>query len=139
MDKKEAVKIRSLGEAHLYIAIAKVDGIVTMKERARTPHYAQKSQDVFNVLKINKHVRSNIKKDVNKILSDPKYIKWTAQHHLDCAIAHLKKAKKLGDWGVSLSGHKNEKGLENVALLDGYILKESRFLKKIKEMLKELN
>ena len=66
MNKKEAHENRTKGEAHLYVAVAKADGIVSMKERARAPYYASKSQEVFNVMKINKNVRENIKKCVHE-------------------------------------------------------------------------
>lgn len=138
MNRKQAHEFRTKGEAHLYVAVAKADGIVSMKERARAPYYAQKSQDVFNVLKINKNVRENIKGIVKSVLSDPKYYEWSAEQHLDEAVSLLKMAKEAGDWGAALSVHKNEKGLLEVAFLDGYILKESRFLKEIEKRLKIL-
>ncbi len=138
MNKKQVSELRSLGEAHLYVAVAKIDGIVSMKERARAPYYAQKSQDVFNILKINKNVRKNIKSHVASLLSDQHYQSWSADRHLEEAVSLLKKAKQAGDWGASLTVHKNEKGLLEVAFLDGYILKESRFLKKIERRLREI-
>ena len=139
MDNTRATVLRSLGEAHLYVAVAKADGIISQKEHARAPFYAQKSQNVFDVLKINQKVSRRIKNDVVKILSNPEYTEWSEKQHLDKAISFLKKAKQMGDWGVRLTFHKNENGLMQVAFLDGYILKESKFIKEIEKRLAEIN
>lgn len=138
MNKKQTAEQRSLGEAHLYVAIAKADGIITMSERARAPYYALKSQDVFNVLKINRDVRGSIKQHVKDLLANPECAQWPAKKHLDEAVTLLRKAKQAGDWGAGLAVHKNKKGLLEVAFLDGYILKESQFLKEIEKRLQEL-
>jgi len=37
----------TMGEAHIYAAIAKADGEVSKDERARAPYYATKSQNLF--------------------------------------------------------------------------------------------
>jgi hypothetical protein len=139
MKKNQGKEYRSLGEAHLYIAVAKADGIITVKERVRAPYYAQKSQDVFNILKINKKVKQTIKEHVTMVLSDPIYLSWSADQHLDEAVSLLKKAEKAGDWGVNLSFHKNEEGLMEVAFLDGYIYKESKFIKKMEKRLSDFD
>jgi hypothetical protein len=138
MNKKQVHDLRSKGEAHLYVGVAKADGFISTKEHARAPYYAQKSQDIFNVLRINKNVREHIKEYVRSLLSDPRFRAWTAEQHLDEAVSLLKQAKDAGDWGAALTIHKNEKGLLEVAFLDGYILKESRFLKEIESRLKIL-
>ena len=119
--------------------MAKADGIISQKEKARTPYYAQKSQDVFDVLKINQRVSRRIKKDVTKILSNPEYNEWTSEQHLDKAISFLKRAKQMGDWGVKLTFHKSEEGLMQVAFLDGYILKESKFIREIEKRIAEID
>ena len=138
MDNARASVLRSLGEAHLYVAVAKVDGIISQKEHARAPFYAQKSQEVFDILKINQNVSRRIKTDVKKILSNQEYIDWSEKQHLDKAISFLKRAREMGDWGVKLTFHKNEDGLMQVAFLDGYILKESKFIREIEKRLKEI-
>lgn len=139
MDTINTTVFRSLGEAHLYIAVAKADGILSQRERARAPYYARKSQKVFDILKINRNVGKRIKKDVTKILSEPEYSNWSAEQHLDKAIILLLKAKHAGDWGVKLTFHKNRDGLMQVAFLDGYILKESKFIKEIEKRLAEIS
>ncbi len=139
MKKQQTAELRSQGEAHLYVAVAKADGVITMNERARAPYYAQKSQDVFNILKINKGVRGSIKKHVQELLANPACVSWSAEKHLDEAVSLLKQAKKAGDWGAGLAVHKNKKGLLKVAFLDGYILKESQFLKEIEKRLLDLD
>lgn len=137
-ENKELAEYRSLGEAHLYVAIAKADGVVTMKERHSAPRYAKKSQQVFNVMKVNSAVEHSIKSNVIHLLSDERYALWDAERHLDEAVSLLKQAKKAGDWAVELSRHKNEEGLLQVAFLDGYTIKESQFLKKIQEKLAQI-
>ncbi len=139
MAEHKNTNLRSLAEAHLYVAVAKADGIVTIKERARAPYYAQKSQSVFNILQINREVKTRIKKDVQEMLEDKAFYQWSATQHLDKAVALLKEAKKAGDWGATLSIHKNEQGLLQLALVDGYILKESKFIQEIEQRLKELD
>lgn len=139
MDNNRATVFRSLGEAHLYVAVAKADGLLSQKERARAPYYARKSQELFDIIKINRNVRRRIKNDVTKILSDPEYSGWSAREHLDKAISYLKRARQAGDWGVRLTFHKNRDGLMQVAFLDGYILKESKFIKEIEKRLKEID
>lgn len=138
MDNIRVTVFRSLGEAHLYVAVAKADGVVSQKERARIPYYAGKSQKLFDIIKINRNVSRRIKKDVLKILAEPEYRAWSAEQHLDKAISYLKEARRTGDWGVKLTFHKNRDGLLQVAFLDGYILKESKFIKEIEKRLSEV-
>lgn len=137
-DKRASEDLRSRGEAHLYVAVAKSDGIVSGAERQGASYHAGKSQDLFDVMKINRSVKRTIKENVNKILNDKNYAGWTATRHLDEAVENLKKAGGMGDWGVRLSAAKNEKGLTELALLDGYTIKESGFLKEIFRRLDEL-
>lgn len=138
MDNNKTVELQSVGEAHLYVAVAKADGVISDLERIRIPYYAQKSQKQFNVMKINDKINKTIKHHIASIISSAKYSSWSADQHLDEAVNLLKKAKKTGNWGVSLSIHKNENGLLQVALLDGYIVKESRFLKKVERLLNQI-
>lgn len=135
MSRAEAGKLRSRGEAHLYVAVAKADGIVSEMERVRAPYYAFKSQDVLDVLEINQATRSRIKQDINHLLTARSFAAWSAEQHLDAAVDLLDQAGKAGDWGAQLTVHRTEHGLERVALLDGYILKESKFLRRIKHRL----
>ncbi len=138
MDKNKSTEYRSIGEAHLYVAVAKADGVVSSKERLGAPYYAQKSQNVFNILKINENVSKSIKKYVTELLTSPRYKNWSAEQHLDQGVELLKKAKNAGEHGIGITVHKSKDGLLQVAFLDGYILKESKFIKKIEKRLTDL-
>lgn len=138
MDRDEAVRYRSRGEAHLYVAVAKADGKISEKERAWAPYHARKSQLVMDVLKLNSLVRERIGTDVKEILSDQAFTGWTAERHLQEAVEYLRKAKECGDWAVELAGAKNEAELLELAHIDSYVFKESRFLRTIRDRLREL-
>jgi hypothetical protein len=138
MNSKGAGRHRSLGEAHLYVAVAKADGIVSATERRLAGWQAEKGQQVLDILGINKQVQKTIRADVERLLGDPQYASWSAGQHLDHAVELLGKAKKLGDWGAQLSDDKHEQGLLALAQLDGYTIKESRFLREIERRLSQL-
>ncbi|MBD3314260.1 MAG: hypothetical protein GF344_00605 [Chitinivibrionales bacterium] len=138
MDKDYAVKQRSLGEAHLYVAVAKADGVVSERERRSASHLARKSQEVLDVLKLNEKIRNLVGDDVRTLLSDPAFDGWNAERHLDQAIEHLSRAKSAGAWDIELTAHKNEQGLLELAQSDGYVFKESRLLREIEKRLNAL-
>ncbi len=138
MDNNKVVHYRSMGEAHLFMSIAKADGLLSESEILRLPYHAVKSQRLFDVLKTNEHVRQTIREDVEKLINEPAYAPWSAQQHLDQAIVFLKKAKEAGDWGVQLTGVKTEESLQEIANLEGYTMKESRFFKELRKRLAEL-
>jgi hypothetical protein len=138
MNRQQALKYRSLGEAHLYVAVAKADGVVSARERRSAPHLARKSQEVMDVLKLNAGIRELVGDDVRSLLSDPAFEGWSAERHLDEAVKHLHSAKKAGAWDVELTAHKNEEGLLALAQSDGYVFKESRLLREIEKRLDEL-
>lgn len=137
MDKENVFHYRSMGEAHLFIAIAKADGVLSKSEILRLPYHAVKSQHLFDVLKTNEHVRETIRDDVEKLINEPAYAPWSAERHLDEAIQFLKKAKEAGDWGVQLTGAKTQEGLQQIANLEGYTIKESRFFRELRRRLAE--
>lgn len=139
MRDRKTGRMKSLAEAHLYIAVAKADGLISRDEQRLAPHYAAKSQDVFDIMKINNTVRRRIKHDVMDLLSNPVYDQWSAHGHLEEAITSLKKAKEAGDWGVQFTFHKNEKGLLQIAFLDGYVIKESALIKEIEKQVSEIS
>ncbi|MBD3343924.1 MAG: hypothetical protein GF401_02540 [Chitinivibrionales bacterium] len=138
MNRKLAADLRSKGIAHLYVGVAKSDGVISPNERVRVSYYAKKSQEIMDVFNMNSRVKNLLKGALSEILGDVRLRGWSAHDHLDEAVRLLVKAKKAGDWSTALSGARNEQGLESLALLDGYVFKESRFLKEIKERLKEL-
>lgn len=138
MDNESAFQLKSQGEAHIFVSIAKADGKVSAKEKLYTPHYAAKSQKVLNFLKMNEGMKQQIRNHINGIFNNSDYHGWTAQQHLDKGVELLKSAKQAGAWGVALTGEKNEEALEKVAELDSFLYKESVFLNEIKKRLREL-
>ena len=138
MNRKHTAHHRSLGEAHLYVAVAKADGLVSEIERRAAGHWAKKSQQLLDIFGTNQSVSNRIKDDVEGILADAQYHSWSAAQHLDKAVELLAKARDLGDWSAKLSGSRNEDGLLSLAQLDGYVIKESNFLREIKRRLSSL-
>ncbi|MBN1308258.1 MAG: hypothetical protein JXA18_10100 [Chitinispirillaceae bacterium] len=129
--KNSAVALQSRGEAHLYIAIAKADGILSKKERAVIGVYAAHAQKLYDVLNINSDIAKQVKKAIKTIIADAQYYDWNTDDHLDEAIALLKQARDHGNWSVALASLKHEHGLLQVAMLDEYVFAESAAVKKI--------
>ncbi len=48
----------TLAEAHLYVGIAKADGLVSQDEFAQIPYYASKSQRFYDMMKMNDETAS---------------------------------------------------------------------------------
>jgi hypothetical protein len=138
MNKEKAAELRSLGEAHLYAAVAKADGTVSDTERRTAPHRAKKSQRRLNILGANTKVRDRIDTDVLRVLDNPKYAGWSAYMHLDEAVKLLRSAKESGDWAATMASHKNELELEHLARLEDYTFSESGMLKEIKRRLSNI-
>ena len=135
MSDKKNISDAIFGEAHLYAAIVKVDGDVSKDERASAPYYAKKSQELFNILQSNNEIKKGIKLAVEKLLDSPRYFGWNSEEHLNYAIELLKKSKTKT---AELILPKNSSGFLSVAKIDGYILKESKFIRQIEKRLEEL-
>ena len=138
MDSHDAHKLTTRGEAHLYAAIAKADGIVSRQEILKAPGLARAGRKVLDILGVNKTAGEDVAAEVRSVLEDPALASWSAREHLDEAIGLLKEAAKHGAWFTELVVHKHEEGLRQTALLDGYVMKESTMLKEIKRRLSEL-
>jgi hypothetical protein len=133
MEKKSYI-LRA--EAHLYVAVAKADGMVTKKEYAATPYYAMKSQNFFDMMEMNQAIAEKIGGEIRDILNNPAYAEWDSVDHLDEAIRHNQHARDTGVWQSRVIFEKNEKGFLNTAKIDGYNIKESRFIKIMEEKLR---
>lgn len=129
--KKETIKLQSRAEAHLYIAIAKADGIISRKERIHIGTYAADAQKLYDVLDINGAIAVQVREDIRQIISDPAFSSWTTGDHYNEAVALLRQARDRGNWSVALSSLKHEHGLLQVALLDEYVFAESAAVKDI--------
>ena len=129
--KQSAVELQSRAEAHLYVAIAKADGILSKKERAVIGIYAAHAQKLYDVLAINSDIAKQVQKAIKKIVSDDQYRGWNTDDHLEEAVSLLKQARDHGNWSVALASLKHERGLLQVAMLDEYVFAESAAIKKI--------
>lgn len=135
MSKQNSISLQSRAEAHLYVAIAKADGIVSKKEHALIGTYAAGSQKLYDVLNINSEIARRVREDIKDILADPACRAWTTDDHYSEALRLFREAQAAGNWSVALSSLKHEKGLLQVALLDDYVFAES---KAVKDMVKRL-
>jgi len=131
-------ELRSLGEAHCYLAVIKADGTVSGEERARAPLHARRAHTKYNMFGGSSHVAARASRDVRQMLSDPAYTAWEANQHLDKGIELLRRAAKAGSRGIDISADRLEAELYEVAYLDGYNLRESRYVKKVLGRLREL-
>ena len=135
--KQQVVALQSRAEAHLYIAIAKVDGIISRKERAGIGRFAANAQKLYDVLDINSEIAVKVRQDIREIIADPVFGSWKTEDHYNEAVSLLRKARAQGNWSVSLVHLKHEHGLLQVALLDEYIFAESAAVKDILRKLEE--
>jgi hypothetical protein len=138
MDIQKISTFKSMGISHLYIAVAKADGILSSFEKNRIASLARQAHPLLNRLEVNTLVDERLKKDINSIITDDTYQTWSAEQHLDEAFSLLQKTKNAGDYSISNTLNNHIDGLEKMALLDEYDVRESNFLKKIKEKLKKL-
>lgn len=134
--QKYNLDLQAEGEAHIYVAIIKADGRVTEEERAFAPFYAVKSQELFNVMDINAEIKKMIKPAIQRIVASSEFDSWDEYKHLEKGIELLKASKSPT---LELVDPKNEHGFLSVAKLNGYLYKESLFLKKIREELAKLS
>ena len=135
--KEQVIELQSRAEAHLYVAIAKADGIISKKERAAIGKFAADAQKLYNVLDINSELAVTVQKEIRTILNDARFFSWNTDDHYNEAATLLREARSGGNWSVALSSLKHENGLLQVALLDEYIFAESAAVKKILRKLEE--
>ncbi|MBD3239191.1 MAG: hypothetical protein GF331_01290 [Chitinivibrionales bacterium] len=131
-------RLRSLGEAHCYVAIMKADGHVSRRERLRGPLHARRSHERLAVFGANKLLARMVGTDITAILDDSSFETWDAERHLNEGIELLRRAARAGSRGVDIAADKLETELYELAYLDGYDLRESRFVKRTVERLREL-
>ena len=134
MDKGKELLIEA--QAHLYVGIAKSDGVIDNKEFSQIPYYAEKSQRFFKLLKLSDEEIHSIGTTIRSFIG--KYNSLNADDHLQMAKELLQKAKELGVWQHQILFTKNEQGFLDSAKIGGYFIKESAFLSKIEDMLKSL-
>ena len=139
--KKEYEKIieyRSLGEIHIYIGISKSDNIFSDNEKHKILYCASKSEIIGGHREIEEEINKRINQDIIAIFNEEKFNNWSATDHLNFAMSLLNKAKDISTWSIDNLFEKIEKSLQSIAELDEYSIKESRFIKKIKSNLLNL-
>lgn len=124
-------------EAHLYVGIAKADGLVTQKEYAQMPYYADKEHRFFDKRPLEEKKASRIGKYIREILVTPAHKGWTSDDHLEEAAKILVQARNEGHWSAKLVMFKNQKGFLDAAKIDGYVVKEAKFIRKMEALLGE--
>lgn len=122
-------RLRSLAEAHIFAAVAKADGVLSIKEFTQAAYLAQKAQKMLNFLGSNDRVTGFIRDDLHAVFVSPEFSSWTKDQHVKAALEMLKNAQGRGDWAVKLIADKIERSLVELAQIDGYDLNESQFLK----------
>ncbi len=135
MDVNKQVMV---AEAHLYVGVAKADGIISQDEFAQIPYYAKKSQRFYDVMRMNKETARLIGGQIREIMLLSEYADWSADDHLDEAVTLLKRACSEGAWHARVSFQKNESGFLESAKIDGYLVKEAQFIKRMQEKLEQL-
>lgn len=116
-------------EAHLYVGIAKADGIISDMEYSHIPIYAEKAQRLFEKMNIDNSIIDRIRPEIRSIITSPEFRTWSAYDHLDCALTALIELHAEGVWQSRIVFTKNEKGFTETARIDGYVLKEAEFIK----------
>ncbi len=129
---------RSRAEAHLYVAVLKIDGTISSREFIEASNNARQSQKNLNILNINNALESSIQEFLYEIVRNDQFRAWKWEDHLDFSLSILKELRADGDWSVSFLADKVEDGLKKVAWIDGYDLHESEAVVRIIEELRKL-
>ncbi len=86
----------------------------------------------------NKEISEVIGGEIQSIMVDILYKEWSSMEHLEYAITLFREAKAKGSWQGQVSFTKNEDGFIASAKIDGYLFKESQFIKIMAKRLAEL-
>jgi hypothetical protein len=134
----DPMRLRSRGEAHCYVAVAKADGTVTAHERGRAPYHARRGQAGLDVMRANATLAETVGRDVASILQDPAYANWDAERHVKEGLERLREAAAAGAPAIETTADKIEAEIRELAYLDGYDLQESRFVQSLLDRLRAL-
>ena len=122
-------------EAHLYVGIAKADGIVSKNEYTQVPYYADRSKKFFEKKEKIAPVQPKLGKKIREIFNSPHYKEYDSSQHLTAASKTLQQAHNEGSWNAKLILFRNERGFLDAAKIDGYVIKEASFIRKMEETL----
>lgn len=137
MDK--AVSVLITAEAHLFVGVAKADGVIDKKEFAQIPYYAEKSQRFFDMMNMNSKTADRIGAEIRAIMGAPESRDWTAYDHLDKAMELIESCKEAGMWQTQVVFTKNEKGFTDCAKIGGYVIKEANYIHAMEDRLEKLH
>lgn len=138
-ENNEKKIMRSIAEAHLYIAIAKADNNISGRELTEASNLAKNNQRSLNILNMNQNVETTIDKHINSIVRDVEYSSWDWNSHLDKSLSIFRELLDRGEWSVKLTADKIEDSLRKLSWVDGYDLHELQVVEKILSKLRELN
>ncbi len=125
-------------EAHLFVGVALADGVISKQEYVHIPYYAQKSQKFFDMMKLNSKTAEKIGPAIRDLMNSDEYASWSCEKHLERAVEILKECKKAGVWQSHVTFQKNEAGFISSAKIEGYVIKEATFIKKMESSLKNI-
>ena len=127
-----------VAEAHLYVGVAKADGAVSRKEYAQIPYYADRAMAFFEKTHLPEATGKRLGKAIRDIFNNPEQKAWSSEQHLESASTTLQAAHNEGSWNVKLIMFRNERGFLDAAKIDGYVVKEANFIRKMEETLGEI-
>lgn len=131
-----AYQKRLEAEAHFYIAVLKSDGKIDIKEKVRAPYEAEKNERFLDFT--NGQAPEELKKRLKDLLKNDTWKLRKAEDHIKEGADLLKKAAEEGDRGAKNIFSRHEKGFEELALLGGLLMKESRCIKEIKKAVSDI-
>ncbi len=135
----DAIDELIIAEAHLYVGIAKADGVISQHEFAQIPFYAEKSRRFFDMMKIHGKTSDRIGGEIRAIMGNSDSCEWTSYQHLDKAMELISSCKENGVWQTQAVFAKNEKGFTDCAKIGGYVIKEATFIHAIEDRLEEIH
>ncbi|MFP4520672.1 MAG: hypothetical protein ACLFQK_00860 [Fibrobacterota bacterium] len=138
MSGSEKLSSVKTAEAHLYLAVAKADGVFSSAEKARVAYYAADSRKFTQIFHSKDGNAKGIKKELESLIDDPSLTTWSADDHLEKALSMLREAVSRGDYTARNAARRNRKGLQSLAYLEDYDYRESSFLKKVFAELEKL-
>jgi hypothetical protein len=128
----------TLAEAHLFVGVAIADGVISEQEYAQIPYYAKKSQKFFDMMKMNSGTAEKIGPKIREIMNDSNLRDWNSDQHLERAVELIKECKESGVWQSRVIFAKNEKGFVSSAKIEGYVIKEADYIKKMEVALSSI-
>ncbi|MBL6991893.1 MAG: hypothetical protein ISR65_19075 [Bacteriovoracaceae bacterium] len=128
MEVKLTETFKSLGEAHLYLAVAKAFVKQTADEGGSAYQYTRQCNSIFDLLKFDSSTKKVMAKDIKNIIHNIRYRSWRADNHLEKAIRCFKQARSLGYYNIEQVVETHRQGLGNMTKGKGHLFKEPMFV-----------